>query len=71
MIGYADEEFINEEFIQHSTFNIAALPQPFNIAALPQPFNTQHSTFNIAALPQPLNIQHSTFNIKKKWLKKK
>ncbi len=38
MIGYADEEFINEEFIQHSTFNIAALPQPLNI---------QHSTFNI------------------------
>ena len=21
MVGYADEKFINEEFIQHSTFN--------------------------------------------------
>ena len=54
MIGYADEEFINEEFILHSTFNIAALPQPFN---------TQHSTFHIQHCGSAATTQHSTLNI--------
>ena len=38
MIGYADEEFINEEFILHSTFNTQHCGSAATI---------QHSTFNI------------------------
>jgi len=42
MIGYADEEFINEEFILHSTFNTQH--STLRLCRNHSTFNIKHST---------------------------
>ena len=56
MIGYADEEFINEEFVLHSTLNIQH--STLRLCRNHSTFNIKHSTLKKMA-KEEMNIDQA------------